>query len=61
MVFQEQNFFLWVRGGGGFVGDLLEGRWKAKTRLIRGEGWGSSVHFPNCPGEIQVKKSLKQP
>ena len=41
MVFQEKNFFLWVRGGGGFVGDLLEGRKKAETRLIRGRGgWG---------------------
>ena len=39
MVFQEKNFFLWVRGGGGFVGDLLEGRKKAETRLIGG-GWG---------------------
>ena len=45
----------WVRGGGGFVGDLLEGRKKAETRLIRGRGvgvreWGTSVHFPNCQG-----------
>ena len=40
MVFQEKNFFLWVRGGGGFVGDLLEGRKKAETRLIRGGGGG---------------------
>ena len=30
MVFQEKNFFLWVRGGGGFV----------ETRLIRGRGGG---------------------
>ena len=61
MVFQEKNFFLWVRGGGGFVGDLLEGRKKAETRLIggRGEGGGgrgTSEHFPNSPSEIQVKK-----
>ena len=39
MVFQEKNFFLWVRGGGGFVGDLLEGRKKAETRLIGGGGY----------------------
>ena len=26
--------------GGGFVGDLLEGRKKAETRLIRGRGGG---------------------
>ena len=47
MVFQEKNFFLWVRGGGGFVGDLLEGRKKAETRLIRGRGGlglGGGVH-----------------
>ena len=60
MVFQEKNFFLWVRGGGGFVGDLLEGRKKAETRLIGGGGgvggWGTSEHFPNSPWEIQVKK-----
>ena len=40
MVFQEKNFFLWVRGGGGFVGDLLEGRKKAETRLMGGGGGG---------------------
>ena len=40
MVFQEKNFFLWVRGGGGFVGDLLEGRRKVETRLMRGRGGG---------------------
>ena len=64
MVFQEKNFFLWVRGGGGFVGDLLEGRKKAETRLIRGRGgggvgvrgWGTSVHFPNCQGRYRLKK-----
>ena len=65
MVFQEKNFLLWVRGGGGFVGDLLEGRKKAETRLIGGGGgggvvggWGTSEHFPNSPWdrEIQVKK-----
>ena len=47
MVFQEKNFFLLVRGGGGFVGDLLEGRKKAETRLIRGRGGlglGGGVH-----------------
>ena len=59
MVFQEKNFFLWVRGGGGFVGDLLDGRKKAETRLMGGGGGGgggTSKHFPNSPWEIQVKK-----
>ena len=44
MVFQEKNFFLLVRGGGGFVGDLLEGRKKAETRLIGRRGLGGGVH-----------------
>ena len=66
MVFQEKNFFLWVRGGGGFVGDLLEGRKKAETRLIGGGGGGglgAGVHrstFLTVHGRYRLK-GLKQP
>ena len=65
MVFQEKNFFLWVRGGGGFVGDLLEGRKKAETRLIGGGGGGGGggVHrstFLTVRGRYTLKR-LKQP
>ena len=64
MVFQEKNFFLWVRGGGGFVGDLLEGRKKAETRLIGGGGGlEGGVHrstFLTVRGRYRLKR-LKQP
>ena len=62
MVFQEKNFFLWVRGGGGFVEDLLEGRKKAETRLKGGE-LGGGVHrstFLTVHGRYRLKR-LKQP
>ena len=63
MVFQEKNFFLWVRGGGGFVGDLLEGRKKAETRLMGGGGGGGEIHrstFQTVRGRYRLKR-LKQP
>ena len=57
----SRTSFLESGVGGGFVGDLLEGRKKAETSLIRGGGGGGGggVHrctFLTFQGRYRLKK-----